>query len=118
MITVNSNPALIVESCQVGAIIDKSFEYEKKRETVADGHLVKVGTGETVQVTRRVWQVCITRDDGGFFFMNALPADGLDTSGFKGFCRLSVEQFYYPRGADTPLAVINGFEPLPQSKKS
>lgn len=117
MITVNTNPSLIVESCQVGQIIDKSFQYEKKRDAVADGHLVRVGTGETVSVTRRVWQICITREDGGFLFINALPADGLDTSGFKGSCRLSVEQFYYPRGADTPLAVINGFEPLSPSKK-
>lgn len=113
MTKANNKPSLTIESCQVGTCIDKSFEYEKKKDAIANGQLVRVGTGETVAVTRKVWQVAIFDSDGTFFFLNAIPADGLDTGGFRGNCRLSVEQFYYPRGADTPLAVINGFEPLP-----
>lgn len=116
MIKANNKPSLIIDSCQVGTCIDKSFEYEKKKDAIANGQLVRVGTGETVAVNRKVWQVCITNDDG-FFFLNAIPADGLETGGFRGNCRLSVEQFYYPRGADTPLAVVNGFEPLPSKAK-
>lgn len=114
MIKCNNKPSFVVENCQVGCCLDKSFEYEKKKDAIANGQLVRLGTGETVQVTRKVWQVVVT-DGDQFFFLNAVPAEGLDTGSFKGNCRISVEQFYYPRNADTPLAILNGFEPA-QSK--
>lgn len=116
MVKCNNKPSLVIENCQVGCCLDKSFEYEKKKDAIANGQLVRIGTGETVQVNRKVWQIAVN-DGENFFFLNAVPADGLDTGGLRGSCKISVEQFYYPRGADTPLAIVNGFEAVPSKAK-
>lgn len=115
MQVVNSNPAIITE-CKVGKLLDKSFTYEKRNEVFSNGQVLKVRTGEMVHADRKVWQIIIGSDDD-FTFVNAKLSEGLSVESFSGRCRISVESFYTPKGSDTPLMIINGYEQIKASNK-